>query len=76
VQAVIVRDSSERWISCCKLRTEVASDIESGLMTTGEHFPITCAITYDVVFQIGRRLLKSCKKRDNSMTTSSEGALQ
>jgi hypothetical protein len=39
VQAVIVTDSSERWISCCKLRTEVASDIESGLMTIGEHFP-------------------------------------
>ena len=40
------------WISCCKLRTDVASDIESGLMTTGEHFPIRCAITYAVVFSI------------------------
>src|SRR5215831_3495044 len=53
VQAVIVTHSSERWISCCKLKTDVASDIDSGLMATGEHFLIRCAITYDVVFRCG-----------------------
>src|SRR5262249_41277846 len=47
--------------SCCKLKTDVASDIDSGLMATGEHFLIRCAITYDVVFSKHSSLLTAAR---------------